>query len=63
MPLDSTLERNLTGYVETHRDRLLEIVRDLVRIPSENTPPVGAEDACQQSRIPGMLLEFDEFLI
>jgi acetylornithine deacetylase len=48
MPLDSTLEQKLNSYVEEHRDRLLEIIRNLVRIPSENTPPVGNEEACQQ---------------
>jgi len=40
-------EAHLTAYVDKHGDRLIEIVRDLVRIPSENTPPVGAEAACQ----------------
>jgi acetylornithine deacetylase len=40
-------EAHLTGYVDQHRDRLIEIIRDLVRIPSQNTPPVGAEAACQ----------------
>ena len=30
------------------RDRLLAILSDLVRIPSENTPPQGAEQACQE---------------
>jgi acetylornithine deacetylase len=40
-------EAELKGYVDQHRDRLVEIIRDLVRIPSENTPPVGAEAACQ----------------
>jgi acetylornithine deacetylase len=47
MPLDSTLEQKLSSYVEEHRDRLLEIIRNLVRIPSENTPPVGSEETCQ----------------
>ena len=42
-----TLEARLTDYVDAHRDRLVAIIRDLVRIPSENTPPVGAELACQ----------------
>src|SRR5215472_12401826 len=37
----------LHSYVDAHRDRLVEIVSDLVRIPSENTPPTGAELACQ----------------
>jgi acetylornithine deacetylase len=40
-------EARLIGYVDQHRDRLVQIIRDLVRIPSENTPPVGAEAACQ----------------
>ena len=48
MPLDSTLEKQICSYVETHRDRLLGIVQSLVRIPSENTAPTGAEEACQQ---------------
>jgi len=48
MPLDSILENKLSSYVEEHRDRLLEIIRNLVRIPSENTPPIGGEGACQQ---------------
>ncbi|MGI8960522.1 MAG: M20/M25/M40 family metallo-hydrolase, partial [Bryobacteraceae bacterium] len=41
------LENQLIGYVDHNRDRLVEIIRDLVRIPSENTPPVGGEAACQ----------------
>lgn len=48
MPLDSPLEKKLGSYVDGHRDRLVEIIRDLVRIPSENTPPIGNEGACQQ---------------
>lgn len=44
----TAFEKQLTRYVDQHRDRLVEIVRDLVRIPSENTPPAGAEGACQQ---------------
>ncbi|HEY7303366.1 MAG TPA: M20/M25/M40 family metallo-hydrolase [Bryobacteraceae bacterium] len=42
-----TREAQLTTYVDKHQDRLVQIVRDLVRIPSQNTPPVGAEAACQ----------------
>jgi acetylornithine deacetylase len=42
-----TLEQQLSSYVDEHRGRLLEIIQDLVRIPSENTPPVGAELDCQ----------------
>ncbi len=30
-----------------HRAEILHVVQDLVRIPSVNTPPVGAEGACQ----------------
>lgn len=48
MPLDSTLEKKLCSYVDDHRDRLIEIIRELVRIPSENTPPIGNEKPCQQ---------------
>ena len=42
-----TIEAKLSDYVDAHRDLLIAIIRDLVRIPSENTPPVGAELACQ----------------
>jgi acetylornithine deacetylase len=41
------LEDRLDAYVRDHSDRLVGIIRDLVRIPSENTPPTGAELACQ----------------
>ncbi|MEO6965297.1 MAG: M20/M25/M40 family metallo-hydrolase [Acidobacteriaceae bacterium] len=44
----STVEDKLTTYVEQHSDRLIQILQDLVRIPSENTPPTGDEEACQQ---------------
>ncbi|HVX67592.1 MAG TPA: M20/M25/M40 family metallo-hydrolase [Bryobacteraceae bacterium] len=46
--MKDSLARQLSCAVENKRDRLFEIVRDLVRIPSENTPPRGAEAACQQ---------------
>ncbi len=48
MPLKAELRKQLSSYVDSHRDRLIEIIRDLVRIPSENTPPVGNEEACQR---------------
>lgn len=48
MPVNSTLEELLRSHVEERRDRLVEIIRDLVRIPSENTPPTGNEEACQR---------------
>ncbi|MFN7938685.1 MAG: M20/M25/M40 family metallo-hydrolase [Bryobacteraceae bacterium] len=31
-----------------HRERLHQIAQDLVRTPSENMPPVGAETSCQE---------------
>ena len=43
----SRLEEKLDAYVERRRDRLVELVRELVRTPSENTPPIGAERDCQ----------------
>lgn len=39
---------DLTDYVNTHRDQLFALIQDLVRCPSENTPPTGAEGACQR---------------
>jgi acetylornithine deacetylase len=35
-------------FVRSHARRLHSILQDLVRIPSENTPPSGAETFCQQ---------------
>src|ERR1041385_9022472 len=35
-------------FVEQRHARLIEITQDLVRIPSENIPPKGAESGCQQ---------------
>jgi acetylornithine deacetylase len=46
--MKDSLARQLNHAVEEHRDRLIAIVQDLVRIPSENTAPTGAEGACQQ---------------
>jgi len=45
--LNSELDRIICEYVDRHQTRLIEIVSDLVKIPSANTPPVGAEGACQ----------------
>jgi acetylornithine deacetylase len=47
MPTNTSLENKLCEYVQSHQDRLVEIIRGLVRIPSENIPPDGAESACQ----------------
>lgn len=47
MPAELSVQRELLDYVEAHRDDLVSLIQDLVRIPSENTPPTGAEAACQ----------------
>ena len=44
----TSFEETLCSYVDREAPRLIAIIRDLVRIPSENTPPVGGELACQQ---------------
>ena len=41
------LEKRLADYVERRREGLVRLLRRLVRIPSENTPPRGAELRCQ----------------
>ena len=48
MTLENSLETQLLSYVDLNQDRLIGLVQDLVRIPSENTPPSGAERACQE---------------
>jgi acetylornithine deacetylase len=45
---DSALCKSICDYVDQHRDRLAALIAGLVRIPSENTPPVGAEGRCQE---------------
>ncbi len=42
------LQQRLIGYVDSSRQRLISLIADLVRHPSENTPPVGHEGPCQQ---------------
>lgn len=37
----------ISDYVESNQGLLIRIIQDLVRIPSENTPPIGAEVSCQ----------------
>ncbi len=44
----SELEQKLIDYVETHRDRLVALTANLVRIPSENKAPHGSEGECQK---------------
>ncbi len=41
-------EKPICDYVDAGRERLTGFVRELVRRPSENTPPRGAELACQE---------------
>ncbi|HEX8984587.1 MAG TPA: M20/M25/M40 family metallo-hydrolase [Bryobacteraceae bacterium] len=45
--MKQSLASRLSCAVEERSGRLISILRDLVRIPSENTPPIGAEAACQ----------------
>lgn len=45
---DLAVQDKLTTYVEQHSDRLVQILQDIVRIPSENTPPTGGEGTCQK---------------
>jgi len=42
------IDKELSTYVERQSGRLVEILQDLVRIPSENTPPDGSEGECQK---------------
>src|SRR6185437_3649205 len=44
----SATDQQLSSYVEQRSARLIEILQDLVRIPSENTPPQGSEGECQK---------------
>ena len=41
-------QSELCSFVEQHSHRLVQILRDLVQIPSENKPPSGSEGACQE---------------
>jgi len=44
----TTLETRLTEYVQQQRQKLISLAQDLIRIPSQNTPPQGSELACQR---------------
>jgi len=46
VPIDYT--QQVQEYVDANSGRLAALAGDLVRIPSENTPPVGAERGCQE---------------
>src|SRR5215207_9209953 len=41
-------EERVSRQVIALGDRLVQTLKELVQIPSENTPPVGAELGCQQ---------------
>ena len=41
-------ETELQAYADLHADRLVEILKDLVRLPSVNNAPRGSEWECQQ---------------
>ena len=42
------LQQRLIAYVDSNKQRLTDLISELVRHPSENTPPVGQEGRCQQ---------------
>jgi acetylornithine deacetylase len=44
----SVSDQELSNYVEENSQRLVQILQDLVRIPSENTAPTGSEGECQR---------------
>ena len=46
--IDPNLQATITSYVQRKRSRLIELTQGLVRLPSENKPPAGAESACQE---------------
>jgi acetylornithine deacetylase len=46
--MNTALDTELSSYVDANRERLVEILQDLVRIPSENRAPLGNEGPCQQ---------------
>ena len=45
--MNSELEQRIKQYVACHGECLIQIVSDLVKIPSVNTPPFGTERECQ----------------
>jgi acetylornithine deacetylase len=48
MPVEARTEADLLAYVDARGGELIDLLGRLVRIPSENTPPTGAEGACQE---------------
>jgi acetylornithine deacetylase len=64
--LNTALENKLCAYVEENQPRLVEIIQQLVRIPSENTPPTGAEFECQryiQARLTGLGMQSELYYL
>ncbi len=45
--MKDNLPNVLVDFVDERKARLLEILSELIRLPSENTPPDGAEKQCQ----------------
>jgi acetylornithine deacetylase len=43
----SAMDDKLSNHVEQNSARLVEILQNLIQIPSENTPPIGSEGRCQ----------------
>jgi acetylornithine deacetylase len=48
MRIDTMVEKELLQYADERRADLVEMLQTLVRTPSENTPPTGAEGECQR---------------
>jgi acetylornithine deacetylase len=46
--MNVAIEQEVQTYVAANRNRVVEIARDLIRLPSENRAPLGAENQCQQ---------------
>ncbi|MEP7270005.1 MAG: M20/M25/M40 family metallo-hydrolase [Acidobacteriota bacterium] len=42
------VDQRLTELTLARRERLIQTITELVQIPSENTPPLGAEGECQR---------------
>ena len=47
LDLPADLQEQLLRHVEDHREHLISLTRTLIRLDSQNTPPIGAERACQ----------------
>ncbi len=59
-----SIERRVSEAAGRLRNRLVQTIGELVRIPSENTPPVGAELECQRyvhERLAGLGLKSEMY--